>query len=156
MCYVSAIGVFLVHHRRLAGLLYFISSGIARCLVEFSRSRRDVRIYLFIARGSRQRPSIIIVCRFVFVRALSVAQPARLLWGRILRGISEPGGSKAANVDCSQRVKVLRLSGRRARCGNKRACPGAFIRSVASKYQVMILPADVKVEPHSRRSCGLS
>ena len=61
--------------RRLNGC-FFNSSGILRCLADVSRSRKQVRMYLCMAFGSLQRPSIMMMCEITFWRALSEAQPA--------------------------------------------------------------------------------
>ena len=106
-------------------------------------------MYLCMAFGSLQRPSIMMTCELTFWRALSDAQPALALCGRILRGMSDPGGSIAAKVAYSHLWNTPRLSEIWAKRGNRSECPGAFNRFDACKYQVITLPTEVYVGPRA-------
>ena len=121
--------------------------GIGRAKSEVHKSLKHSLTYNIMALMSVHLPSARSVIVGTFWRALSVTQPALPLWGRILLGMSDPGGSTQVNTYCNHLPKYLLRSGCDAKMGNRRAEPSASSRFACFRYHPKIVPAEMLTRP---------
>ena len=109
-------------------------------------------MYCCMARLLAHLPSAMIVSAGIFALTRSFTHPARMLCGRMSRGIVEPTGNTIVNIARSQLENSARLLVAAAISGKIASSSVMASLSLACRYQCRMVPAVMRVGPAGCRT----